>query len=120
MDGYRPTEWKGVPRHQKAMGVHRVLAFVYAGLALVLLAIGVFSGRLAGIPASLAFFVPAAVHGAIAFGAARANPVAQVFSVLTGIVMLFGFPIGTVIGIYLLRNASWDRSGQRAAAGGPA
>jgi hypothetical protein len=109
MNDYRPAEWKGVPKHQKAMGAHRILAFVYAGLALFVLAIAIFSGSLVGLPATLALFIPAAVHGVIALGAARANPVAQVFSVLTGVFLLLGFPIGTVIGIYLLRNASWDR-----------
>ena len=120
MNDYRPTEWRGVPKHQKAMGAHRMLAFVYAGLAVLVLVITIFSGGLAGIPASLALFIAAAVHGVIALGAARANPIAQVFSVLAGILMLFGFPIGTVIGIYLLRNASWDRSRQAAGANGPA
>ena len=112
MNDYRPAEWKGIPKHQKAMGAHRILAFIYAGLALLVVVITIFSGSLAGLPASLALFIPAVVHGVIALGAARANPVAQVFSVLTGLVMLLGFPIGTVIGIYLLRNASWDRPGR--------
>jgi hypothetical protein len=109
MNGYRPAEWKGVPKHQKAMGAHRMLGIFYGGLALLVLGIAVFSGDAAWGPAMLALFIPAAFHGVIALGAARANPVAQVFSVLTGVLMLLGFPIGTVIGIYLLRNASWDR-----------
>ena len=113
MEGYyQRREWTGTPKHLKAMGVHRALAIFYGVIAFCVLAI--FASTEAkgaadlGVP--LIFALPVVAHGLIAFGAARANPLAQVLSVLAALLMLFAVPIGTVIGIYLLRNAGWKKA----------
>jgi hypothetical protein len=117
MDGYRPRqEWIGKPKHVKAMSVHRALALVYGAIAaIVVVFFATTSSRApsSGFLLALVFCIPATLHAFIAFGAARANPVAQVFSVLAAVLMLFAVPIGTVIGIYLLRNAGWQEAAQR-------
>ena len=103
------------------MRVHRALAVLYGVLALLLLAFVAFDSSVKfDAFGALIVGVPALFHGLIALGAARANRVAQVFSVLTGVFMLFGFPIGTAIGIYLLINASWQRPPSQRGMAGPA
>ena len=117
MEGYHSRrEWTGTPKHLKAMGVHRALAILYGVIAFCVLA--AFASReprsVANFGVPLIFALPAVAHGLIAFGAARANPLAQVLSVLAALLMLLGVPIGTIIGIYLLRNASWEKTNAEA------
>jgi len=117
MEGYYARrEWTGTPKHLKAMGVHRALAILYGVIALFVFAIFAFREPrgAANFEVPLIFALPAAIHGLIAFGAARANPLAQGLSVLAALLMLLGIPIGTVIGIYLLRNANWQRANAEA------
>jgi predicted MFS family arabinose efflux permease len=120
MEGYRPRqEWIGTPKHMKAMSAHRALAFVYGAIAaIVVIFFTVSSSRApsSGMLLALVFCIPATLHALIAIGAARANAVAQVFSVLAAVFMLFAVPIGTVIGIYLLRNAGWQKPASEAKA----
>lgn len=113
MQGYHERrEWTGTPKHLKAMGVHRILAIFYGAITALMAAIFYSSsGGWSGATEILVFLGGiATVHALVALGAARANPLAQGTSALVGILMLFGFPIGTVIGIYLLRNSSWNKS----------
>ena len=102
------------PKHEKAMALHHTLAKVYLALAAFICLIFLIAGgaSLKGFILPLIVAVLAAVHWLIALGAARANPVAQVFSVVFALLLLPGFPIGTAIGIYLLLNASWERPNQ--------
>jgi hypothetical protein len=52
----------------------------------------------------LGFF---ALHFFIARGAKARQPWARIVSLIIGLLMLFGFPVGTIIGIYLI-SASWS------------
>jgi hypothetical protein len=108
-----------VPAHRKAMAVHRALAFLYGAITLFC-AIVIMAGirdEPDDFIVPLFFSVPAVLHGFIAFGAARGNRVAQVFSVLAALFLLLGFPIGTAIGIYLLCNAAWKTPAPAIASG---
>ncbi len=57
-----------------------------------------------------------AAHHSIARGARERKPWARVASIIVACLMLPGFPIGTIIGIYLLVNGipSWESETQLA------
>jgi hypothetical protein len=96
------------------MSAHRAIAVGYALIAALIAFAGAreHDGSV-GFALGLAFVFAliAALHGAIAFGAARRNPTARAASVALACLMLFGFPIGTLIGVYLLRNRNWAPEG---------
>jgi len=52
--------------------------------------------------------VVGALHLAIAIGAGARKEWARIASLATGCLMLIGFPIGTMIGLYLIINARSD------------
>ena len=52
----------------------------------------------------LLFGVVIAAHLATAKGAREAKPWARTASIIISVFMLLGFPIGTLIGVYLLAN----------------
>jgi hypothetical protein len=105
----RGVQWTG-PRDNgygdKVARVHRALAVLYALLALGIFA-AMWSDATAGAPwLALIIGLPAILHGAIAVGAFKRQGWSRVASILVGVLMLAGFPIGTILGIYLIRYAS--------------
>jgi hypothetical protein len=47
------------------------------------------------------------VHRVIANGARQRKEWARIATIVIGIISLMGFPVGTMIGVYLLINSSW-------------
>lgn len=95
----------------KVFRAHRALSWLYALLAalcMFLLLQGVASSviyfMLAG--ASVLFFA----HYFTAKGARERKPWARVSSIIIALVMLLAFPLGTLIGVYLLANTwrNWE------------
>ncbi len=101
-----------MPENIRSMSAHRGLAIFYglAGLTLIFLFYDSSSGWSAFGPALVAMCI-SAIHVAIAFGAAKAAPWARIASIVVGCLLLLGFPIGTLIGLYLLTNLKWPRPG---------
>jgi hypothetical protein len=97
------------PANLNSMGVHRALALLYAGLGIVffiVLAQGQpISGPVIGVPGILLGI--GAFHIAVAFGASRSAGWARVLSIIVGCILLFAFPLGTIVGGYLLYNSKW-------------
>lgn len=97
----------------KVYRVHRALAWFYGVLLCLSLVLGAMGlegsnsmGPLVGAIVFLGLFVT--VHHLIAKGAKNKQRWAQGGSAVVAILMLFGIPIGTIIGIYLLVNNSWQ------------
>lgn len=96
--------------HHGAAAAHRTIAGLY-GLVAVLFGLFLLFGSddpsrtflLLVIPAVM--LLPVALHLAIAYGAERCKPWARIASIVLGVLMLPGFPIGTALGIWLLINA---------------
>lgn len=96
------------PDNIRSMSAHIGLCVFYAAVAALLFAL--LGGRSAGadVIGTVVFMVMLGVgHGVIAYGAASAAPWARVASQVVGCLLLFGFPIGTAIGVYLLVNLKW-------------
>lgn len=55
----------------------------------------------------LCFFV---LHRIVARGARQQKDWARIATIAIGVLSLFGFPVGTIIGIYLLVNSSWNNA----------
>ena len=92
----------------KVFRAHRALAFLYGLLGIVCLAAALFgSGGMtnASLIVVLIFF---AIIFSVHFFTARAcrdgKPAGRIASIVIACLMLFGFPVGTLIGIYLLVN----------------
>jgi hypothetical protein len=98
------------PANLNSMGIHRTLALLYAGLGVVFFFVlsqgQPIAGPVIAVPAILLGFT--AFHVAIAYGASRKAGWARVLSILVGIFLLFAFPIGTIVGGYLLYNSKWS------------
>jgi len=108
-----PGEWTLDP-NIKVARAHRALSWLYALLV----------GMLAYLAASLRsdsdiavlylylglFVLVFAAHHFTARGAREGKPWARISSTVLACLMLLGFPIGTIIGIYLLVNTwrPWD------------
>ena len=120
-DPYRPPEsfrpeatWSpSLQASDNTANAHRMLAIFYAALTVLVgwIAYSAHSasrgdalGDTAIVMAVVGF--PAALHGLIWRGASRRSGWARGASKAVGVLMLLGFPIGTLIGVYLLRNAS--------------
>jgi drug/metabolite transporter (DMT)-like permease len=112
--GANPTSGGFVERNIKVFRAHRALSWLYAmGIALI-----VFLGF--SQPPSLkepwwyfmlALFVGVFLaHHLTAKGARESKPWARTSSIVISVLLLFGFPLGTLIGIYLLSNTwhAWD------------
>ena len=94
------------PDNIRSMSAHIGLCILYAVSGFALIAI--LGGHSAPVIGTLLFIlILGAFHGVIAFGAARAAPWARTSSMVIGCLMLLGFPIGTIIGVYLLVNLDW-------------
>lgn len=55
----------------------------------------------------LIFFCLFVLHQLVARGARQHKNWARITTIVIGIISVFGFPVGTIIGIYLLVNSSW-------------
>ncbi len=56
------------------------------------------------------FFGMSFLHLAVARGAKQQKNWARLATIVIGVLSLFGFPVGTIIGIYLLVNSSWPNT----------
>lgn len=98
-----------MPNNLKIYRVHRFFFYVYAVLSLIsLISVTVLqilgeSDKAMFIGAVLITFL-ALMHYGLAHGAARANIWSKTASGLIAFMFLFGFPIGTVLGVYMLFN----------------
>lgn len=104
--------------HVKSWRVHRILSWLYGLIALMLLALPFVArtggeGRLSADMAiafafPLFFFVLAAFHHFVSRGAKERKRWARIGSIVLACLLLPGVPVGTIIGVYLLRNSSWE------------
>ncbi|MFZ6759849.1 hypothetical protein ACO0K9_21800 [Undibacterium sp. Ji50W] len=100
-------------KHEKVARTHRVLAILY-GLLLAVFGFllyphsGLPSGGLIGV--ALLFLGLTVLHYATSVGASNKKPWARMLSTLIALLMLFAFPVGTIIGAYLLFN-NWSDDG---------
>lgn len=110
-------------RNIKVFRAHRALSWLYVACIALLVFVGF------GQPATLkepwwyfmlALFVGVFLaHYLTARGARESKPWARTSSIVISIFLLFGFPMGTLIGIYLLSNTwhAWDREVSASVAG---
>lgn len=93
--------------HVKAASAHRMIAGIYC--VIVVLATIFIYAAVSNSPGAVAvmFAVPlailAAVHFVIANGADNCRPWARTASIVLGAIMALGFPIGTIVGVYILK-----------------
>lgn len=88
-----------------AASVHRILAFFYGAIALIPVVLllsdpGARVGPLAGVIAIFAFLM--ALHIVAAYGALTGKRWGRYLSMVIGVLLIFGFPIGTLCGAILL------------------
>lgn len=99
-------------KHIKVARVHRALSWFYGLITLLLLTLLLTSGHEIS-PLGFGFILAIfggifALHHFTAQGARDTKPWARKTSIGIALFMLPGFPIGTLIGIYLLRNTRGD------------
>ena len=101
-------------RHIKVARAHRALSWLY-GLIAVLVMVSLFASheRLDMVGVFVVLLIFGGLFSLPHFtgrGARAKKPWARTVSRLVAVLMLFGFPLGTLIGIYLLANAwnPWD------------
>lgn len=104
--------------HLKSRRVHSALSWLYGLIALMLLALpfvarsgeeGFQPGEVAmAFAFPLFFFVLAALHHVVSRGAKQRKRWARIGSIVLACLLLPGVPVGTLIGVYLLRNSSWE------------
>ena len=109
--------------HVKAWRAHRVLSWLY-GLAVLVVGFQAYRNEGAGrLDLLLAwgglFLVFAVCHAWIGQAALARRPWARFASILLGFLLLVVFPVGTIIGVYLL-SASWNPWTQPVTHGSPA
>lgn len=112
MDSTRATQTEkpGMPENIRSMSAHRGLAIFYGLLGLTFLVLLWSDSKGWSIVGPVLLILAiSAVHGAIAFGAARSASWARISSMVVACLMLLGFPIGTLIGGYLLANLKWSK-----------
>lgn len=106
-------------RNIKTSRAHIALACLY-GTVMLILAFFLFTAKdpaPGGWMILLFFLIPLLFHFFVARGAKEGKSWARRASAVIGFVMLFGFPVGTIIGIYLLSNAWNDWTPAKAAHG---
>jgi hypothetical protein len=102
-------------RHIKVARVHRALSWFYGLITLLLLVLLLTSGHESpplGVVYILSLFGGIfALHHFTAKGARETKPWARKTSIGIALLMLLGFPLGTLIGVYLLRNTwgNWEK-----------
>lgn len=100
----------------KVFRVHRALSWLYGVMICVVILFvvlmrsdGVGVGELIAPVLIIGIFF--LLHHFVAKGAKEKKDWAKIASAIIGIIMLVGFPIGTLIGIYLLiNNSGWESS----------
>ena len=93
-------------KNMKIARAHRALAFLYGLCALVFGIYVLFDGVSPMFLSTSALLVLLVVlHIAVGRGARARKPWARIASIVIGVLMLLGFPIGTLIGLYLIVNA---------------
>jgi small-conductance mechanosensitive channel len=109
---------------EKVYRVHRALALLYGGLTALMLFVGLQAsttqrglGPIIG--GALIISLLFALHVAVAIGAKRQRSWSRTASQVIACIMLVGFPLGTLIGVYLLANTwrPWQSEPVGAAAG---
>lgn len=101
--------------HIKVARIHRLLALLYIIAGGAILAAIVIPGAdgMEGVVVMATIYLLAlfAVHYFTARGARQKKEGARIASMIIAFLMLFGFPIGTIIGIYLLVHtwSPWDK-----------
>ncbi len=108
---WTPTEHTWDPKQQPSRfadttaNIHRVIAWIYGVIGAIIALVAAVSGG-KGPALVVAIIVGAIVllHAALAAGARNRNEVAKFGSVAVGVLMLFGFPIGTIVGGFLIYN----------------
>jgi hypothetical protein len=103
------TLYVEAPKHVKAMRIHRWIAIFYGLMTIIFWNHGIWESSHYYIVYPF-FGIIAIMHAAISFGASRLNKLAQICSIIIAIIMLVIVPIGTIVGLYLLRNAAWVRT----------
>lgn len=104
--------------HVRSWRAHRALSWLYGLIALMLLALPYVArtGQEGLLPAEMAialslplfFFALAILHHFVARGAKERKRWARIGSIVLACLLLPGVPVGTIIGVYLLRNGSWE------------
>jgi predicted MFS family arabinose efflux permease len=98
----------------KVFRAHRALSWLYGLIVCVVLLLFSMTpknGESLGVIIAIVFTISLffLLHHFIAKGAKEKKGWAKIASVIVGIIMLFGFPLGTMIGIYLLiNNSGWE------------
>ena len=101
--------------HIKVARVHRLLSWLYIVLGIGIMAAIIIPAKGNLSPAvifpGLYLLALFAIHHFTATGAQPKRVGARIASMIIAFFLLFGFPIGTVIGLYLLINTwgSWDK-----------
>lgn len=104
--------------HLKSWRAHQVLAWLYGLIALMLFALP-FVARTGKEELTageftkafifpLFFFALAVLHLVVARGAKKRKRWSRIGSILLACLLLPAVPVGTLIGVYLLRNRSWE------------
>ncbi len=112
---WTPTEHAWDPKQEPSRfadttaNIHRTIAWIYGVIGALVVAFLLFAGgRDAGagvaVVVGLVFGAIVLLHAALAAGARSRNEVAKFGSVVVGVLMLFGFPIGTIVGGFLIYN----------------
>lgn len=105
-------------KHIKVARVHRVLSWFYGLITVLFLGAVFLSGEIP--PLAVLFFMIVlggvfALHHFTAIGAREAKPWARRTSIGIALLMILGFPLGTLIAIYLLINTTGGWSEEAAA-----
>ncbi len=98
--------------------LHRVFYVAFAAFAVLMLIAGVAAAIRTSDGVGIAFIgvglLPISVaHWSAAQGAKAGKPYGRLLSRIIGTIWLFGFPIGTILGIY-----AWSRTGKKWRANG--
>ncbi|MFZ6640098.1 hypothetical protein ACO0LL_10185 [Undibacterium sp. TC4M20W] len=101
-------------KNEVSARVHRWLSYLYGAILVFALLYFVFGSSVIKVadvlPSVLFFCVLVAIHFFTSVGAQKKEPWARGASIVLGILMLFGFPIGTILGIVLLSNSNWNET----------
>lgn len=107
-----------MPSHIKVFRVHRLLAWLYGAFGVFVVASSMMSSHgprfsAVNVGLLLIFSLIFAAHFFTARACKQGKSGGRTASIIIAFLMLFGFPIGTVIGLYLLANSwhPWVREG---------
>ncbi len=89
--------------------IHRALAWMYGVLGAFFTAFAVLADQAhVALIIGLIFAAVVGLHVALCVGASNRSDIAKTGSIIVGVLMLAGFPIGTVTGGFLIYYASKD------------